>query len=1094
MMKLQKNSILKKFKNFDEFLLSDMSESKGYCDADIEIVDNKIMKLKIADNIKGEEYRFVIKSSDKRKKKYVISAQEIRNEIIVNFTDIEKEILAKNVTWLCYIGINCKEGFYFGRVRNIGAPNFEREVGGRTEKLFWKDMDRYLESVYSYSENDITYNLIPFFNEKRNTLSIQLYKQSLAKQLQQNRYPWKIKNENEGKIYPFKISVVMSVFNVENYIREAIDSVLEQDIGFEKNIQLILVNDGSKDNSGKICDEYCKKYPNNIIVIHKENGGLSSARNAGKQMATGKYVNFFDPDDILDLNAFSTAYDFFEEHYNETDVVCIPIIHFEAINGPYWQNYKFDKGSRIIDLKKEYTVSNMNSAASFVKNELVSLYEFDTRLPLAEDAKWMLQVMLHKETVGVVCGTTYWYRRRDDGNLSQVQSGSLKKSYYFEYFQWFVEWIKTYCIKERGYIPLFVQNTVMMDLQWRFRMEELPQGVLSDDEKNQYINNLHNALQGIDDTVIMKQRKMFVEHFSQVLSLKYGMKPEIRYVNDDATLYIGNTVIREYSSMVTNIEFIKIENKTLYIEGYSIAVGAGENDEIFTIVKLGNRYYECEKVNRNVDKENFIGVMCRGIPFVCKILLDDYVFDKNIEFYLSINSHPIKKRRIVYGKFSPINNVYKNQYYCKDGVVLKRNGCNISIERCDSKEKWMEYENNFINELKRCRIPDIEHIISRRYKAILSRIYKDYRKPIWIIADRNEMADDNGEAFFKFMSEKKEKNINYFFAIKRESKYWNELQKIGKVIPMYTDEYKDLFLQSDYFICSQFDDFLFRPLKDEIELYRDLMNDNKFVFLQHGITKDDMSSLLNRYKKDMSGFVTAAKPEYNSILEGNYGYTKKQVWLTGFPRYDLLYDQKDKLITIMPTWRKYLVKKYDQETSIWSLQNDFENSEYCIFYRKLLNSSKLLEAADEFGYKILFLQHPTMLVHMDKFKPDSRILIPEGNWHYRDIFAKSALVLTDYSSTVFDFAYLRKPIIYTHFDKEQFFGKHYQHGYFSYEDNGFGEVEYTLEDTIQRLIEYMENGCEMKKMYRQRCDEFFAYNDKNNCRRVYEAILNLDVK
>ena len=103
------------------------------------------------------------------------------------------------------------------------------------------------------------------------------------------------------------------------------------------------------------------------------------------------------------------------------------------------------------------------------------------------------------------------------------------------------------------------------------------------------------------------------------------------------------------------------------------------------------------------------------------------------------------------------------------------------------------------------------------------------------------------------------------------------------------------------------------------------------------------------------------------------------------------------------------------------------------------------------------------------------------------------MILTDYSSAVFDFAYLRKPVLYTQFDKEEFFkGEHvYTQGYFDYERYGFGEVEYDLESTVDRIIEYMKNGCQLKEKYRKRIDNFFAFNDKNNCQRVYEAIRNL---
>ena len=76
-------------------------------------------------------------------------------------------------------------------------------------------------------------------------------------------------------------SVVIPVYNAEKYLSETVDSVIAQDIGFEKHIQIILVNDGSKDRSEELCLKYREKYPDNIVYISKENGGVSSARNQG---------------------------------------------------------------------------------------------------------------------------------------------------------------------------------------------------------------------------------------------------------------------------------------------------------------------------------------------------------------------------------------------------------------------------------------------------------------------------------------------------------------------------------------------------------------------------------------------------------------------------------------------------------------------------------------------------------------------------------------------------------------------------------------------------------------------------------------------
>ena len=170
--------------------------------------------------------------------------------------------------------------------------------------------------------------------------------------------------------YLFKFSIVTAVYNVAPYLSEAIDSILSQDIGFLESVELILVDDGSTDTSGAICDEYQHKYPENIVVIHKPNGGVASARNAGIAVARGRYVNFMDSDDKLTPDTLSSVYDFFIEHDKEVDLVSVPIFYFEQKNEPHRLNYKYasDK-AQVIDLTTHYSYVQMSSASAFFKRE-----------------------------------------------------------------------------------------------------------------------------------------------------------------------------------------------------------------------------------------------------------------------------------------------------------------------------------------------------------------------------------------------------------------------------------------------------------------------------------------------------------------------------------------------------------------------------------------------------------------------------------------------------------------------------------------------------------------------------------------------------
>ena len=119
--------------------------------------------------------------------------------------------------------------------------------------------------------------------------------------------------------------------------------------------------------------------------------------------------------------------------------------------------------------------------------------------------------------------------------------------------------------------------------------------------------------------------------------------------------------------------------------------------------------------------------------------------------------------------------------------------------------------------------------------------------------------------------------------------------------------------------------------------------------------------------------------------------------------------------------------------------------------------------------------------------------VNEGYVDYNAVFAKSALTVTDYSSVIFDFAYLRKYIIYAQFDKEQFFENQvYDEGYFSYEKDGFGPVCTDLESTVDALIKAVEQDCRVPKKYIDRVNTFFAFDDQKNSERIYQAIMEHD--
>lgn len=887
----------------------------------------------------------------------------------------------------------------------------------------------------------------------------------------------------------YLISIVMAIYNSEPFLRETLDSVVNQNISrfempFEKIVQVIMVDDGSTDGTAEIIDEYAENF-SNFLAVHKENGGVASARNEGLKHVEGKYMNFLDSDDKFSENVLWEMYSFFEEHYDETDVVTMPLFFFDAASGQHWQNGKFKNGCRVINLYREYDASLMFVNASFFKSEYKDKVFFDGNLVCGEDIKYIYTILSDKMTMGVINRCRYLYRRRSVGEESLIQASKKKRGWYFQYFTHLVDWGIKFSIDKFGYAPQYIQNLFAMDLSWRFRenYEKTALNLLGEDDFENYKRILFKSLKYLDDDIILRQKNIYIEHKIFMLSKKYGRLPDQVSSFGDIGLTFADKPFYWLSDFVTLIDFLKIDKNTLTIEGYTMLAGISDEEaaEVKLIVKKPNMQREilsCKTAeNRSVSQYRLGETLFRGIPFIGNVTLNQNEVKAEISLAVFIRGNLIIKKDIRFKEFSPIGQEFNNSHYVKDGYMVTRFKHCIYFEKCSRDEKKKRDE-RFMLELKNSK----KESDKKAYKALTAYkiLKKLLKKKIWLVIDRWNMADDNGEALFRYLCREKPKNTDVYFVVDKNYPDYEGLSKIGKVVPCFSHKHKMLHLLAEVIISSQADDYVLNPFSKFSPPYRQFLFEQKVVFLQHGITTNNLSPWLNRFKKPLCGFVTSAKKERDSILRYDYFYENKEIWLTGFPRYDLLYNNPQKYITVMPTWRANLSGNAVK----------LKNSEYYKFFTGLLSDTRLLSAAKQQGYKICTKLHPRMEEDFDLSKDE--ILCFEPNEKYRDIFAKSCLLVTDFSSVAFDFAYLKKPLIYAQFDADTFYdGQLYEKGYFDYERDGFGEVTYDLDSTVDLIIDYMKNGCQLKEKYRERIDSFFAFNDKNNCERVYKRITEM---
>ncbi|MCI7766516.1 MAG: glycosyltransferase [Oscillospiraceae bacterium] len=217
------------------------------------------------------------------------------------------------------------------------------------------------------------------------------------------------------------ISVIVPVYKVEKYLRKCIESIIGQKY---TNLEIILADDGSPDSSGKICDEYAKR-DNRIIVIHKENGGVGSARNAGIDRAAGEYIAFVDGDDHVSELYISRLYEILEESGASLSV-CNSLIEKNGRHSVHYP-YKMDGifSSELLIEKILNFEMGCGVVGKLFKRTALNGVRF-SEFTIAEDLLFLFRVLERNENVAVCSDCLYYYVM----NPSSAINSSFKYSKY----------------------------------------------------------------------------------------------------------------------------------------------------------------------------------------------------------------------------------------------------------------------------------------------------------------------------------------------------------------------------------------------------------------------------------------------------------------------------------------------------------------------------------------------------------------------------------------------------------------------------------------------------------------------------------------
>ncbi len=599
------------------------------------------------------------------------------------------------------------------------------------------------------------------------------------------------------------------------------------------------------------------------------------------------------------------------------------------------------------------------------------------------------------------------------------------------------------------------------------------------------IEDINELVKKTDSEIIKTIGMAYLPLIVFVFEKKYPGQVKFIDIGGDCMIRYASTNIANMSYLATHLHFLNFQDDVLTLEG-NVSIPAAYKDVCSFHILVNDREVEYKSFDAGLDK-SIAGEKyeCRmAFKVVCKLNNDS---DYEIRFKLTTERIDSYCNKINSMRFMPIADVVDHQYMSSNGYILTISDGILKVKRSTIKDEIIQ-EDLFREQIRK-RLNDEADTIIRIRQEFFSK--KNKKKKIWLFFDRVDKANDNGEVLFRYVNEMHLEDVDSYFVIDKNSPDYTRLSTYGKVVAALTDEHKVLLLLADYIFTSQLNGFVENPFGEKCEYFRDLYHGAKVVFLQHGVTKDNQSNWLHRYKQNIHAVVVSSLLEKDEFLREDYGLTEEQVWLTGMPRYDELYHNEQRQILVMPTWRKALMhlnKSSEQGLSIWEANNNFENSKYVIAYKKFLNSKLLKLLCHCFKYKVAFVLHPLCQPYEECFQVPRWINRYSYSAKYNDMFAESDLMITDYSSVAFDFAYLNKPIIYFQFDEKDFYLNHtYKKGYFDYFKDGFGEVTSREVELFLALFRMLICSCKMKQQYKKRVEKFFAPNISGSC---CKAIIN----
>ena len=821
--------------------------------------------------------------------------------------------------------------------------------------------------------------------------------------------------------------------------------------------------------------------------------------------AKTEFIAFYDTNAVFEEDYFLKLRDKLKENlkvgYATGRIIAKngkPLAHFGKIAG---ETYLYDVSEKVESaplligaLCRTYIIKNNNlyldESLSYCKAEL-----FATKY-------------LEKSPKGLVVSKISYMTGRGLDESSPKMEQSHKKEWYFATTKGYLESLikndKLSKIAQFGFLYLsctrFISN----------KNENVKLIFENDEEREEYLSEVGKGMSLVSDEILFMRSNAFKldrnlrRYFAMLRNPAKELELEYTRLGNNGVIRLKDSkygIVNEISGLhplINTLEYRKEQGKSGLFIKFSLPDYLPWEECKFRFVNNYNGKLLEQKVEKTTelaaittffDKEIF-----RRDAYECFIPLND-VEAQEISLHISIFGDEYLLKLFFEDNWqSKLENRNEIKYWYFDGHIARLNGNAILVTKADEEARGKAEDAyiKYIEDKFERTSPDSKE---KEELALVLKWRKAYRKAlpemknrrIWAYYDKSYKAGDNGEYAIKY-AVAQDDGIEKVYYIEKNSKDGERLIREGyKVVEPGSDEGAFYALFAEVIFMTHIPPFLKLGFKkDKLVYFKDLLNP-KIIRMYHGypITR---SSSYAQMGSNAAAVVVASNYERELYTNEDNCFKEEQIIPSGNPRYDDLIDDSKNQILIAPTWRPALVGKTAPNGKT-EYNPKFKESSFYLLYNKVLTDEKLLSTARRKGYKIKLFFHPKFEAQTVDFETTDVVeaLSPTEDMDYVTIMKQSNLMVTDFSSVQYDFAYMRKPVVYY----QDTLLPYWRITNFDYENIGFGEICKSAGELIAALCEYIENDCKIKEEYKGRYESFFVQSDHHSAKRLYKAVRKL---